>query len=391
MTRTAIVLFTRDLRVHANPALTAAAREADRVQPLFVLDDALLRDAGANRRAYLAEALDDLAGSLGGLTIARGETVAEAVKLARRLDARDVYLAEDASAFAKQREARLRRELDVHAFPSTSIVEPGELRSSTGGHYRIFTPYWRAWQSVPRRPVLPRPRVQLALDDDDRAPLSSRGASPGRQRGGESAARQRLTRFVRTGLAGYDDARDDLAADATSRLSADLHFGCLSPLEVAERTASSESFVRQLCWRDFFLQLLDATPSLAYADQRRRRMPWVDDDEALAAWREGRTGVPIVDAGMRQLAEEGWMHNRARLIVSSFLTKTLGLHWRHGADHFAQLLVDGDVASNSGNWQWAAGTGNDPRPNRILNPLRQARRFDPDGDYVRRYVPELRQ
>jgi deoxyribodipyrimidine photo-lyase len=183
-----------------------------------------------------------------------------------------------------------------------------------------------------------------------------------------------------------------LAANATSRLSPYLHFGCVPPFEVAARAGKhqqGEEFLRQLCWRDFFLQLLAANPSMVREDLHPGRRAWRSDDEAFARWREGRTGYPIVDAAMRQLAREGWLPNRARLIVASFLTKTLGLDWRLGADVFSQLLVDADLANNVGNWQWVAGTGTDTRPNRVLNPIAQATRFDPDGEYVRRYVSEL--
>jgi deoxyribodipyrimidine photo-lyase len=175
-------------------------------------------------------------------------------------------------------------------------------------------------------------------------------------------------------------------------LSAYLHFGCLSARTVLERASagpSTDAFARQLCWRDFHHQVLAARPDLPRVDYRSRGDRWRRDPSQADAWREGRTGYPIVDAGMRQLAAEGFMHNRARLIVASFLTKTLYLDWRLGAAHFASLLLDADVANNVGNWQWMAGTGNDTRPNRVLNPIRQAKRFDPEGAYVRRYVPEL--
>jgi deoxyribodipyrimidine photo-lyase len=158
---------------------------------------------------------------------------------------------------------------------------------------------------------------------------------------------------------------------------------------VAVRCANSDGYVRQLCWRDFYQQLLAANPALPREDLRSRCDRWRDDEDALHAWKEGRTGMPVVDAGMRQLAREGWMHNRARLLVASFLIKDLYLDWRAGQDHFLDVLVDGDLANNAGNWQWVAGTGTDTRPNRVFNPLRQAKRFDPHGDYVRRYVPEL--
>jgi deoxyribodipyrimidine photo-lyase len=190
----------------------------------------------------------------------------------------------------------------------------------------------------------------------------------------------------------YGDHHDDLATDRTSRLSPYLHFGCLSPLEVTERLdgrPGGEAYIRQLCWRDFHHQVTAAFGTIRTREYRPRRDRWRRSSRDLEAWQSGCTGYPIVDAGMRQLRQEGWMHNRARLITASFLAKDLYLDWRLGERHFFHWLVDGDVANNGGNWQWVAGTGNDTRPNRTFNPLRQALRFDPDGDYVRRYVPEL--
>ena len=390
--QTAIVLFTRDLRMHDNPALSAAVSAAQHVLPLFVLDDTLLGDAAAaNRLAFLGESLHDLRTSLGGLAIRRGETVSEVVRLARSVDAGAVFLTEDASPFAKRREQDLSDErLALNVFPSASAVVLDEVRTSTGGRYRVFTPFWRAWRAAPRRPVLDPPRVRPPAGVDlGELPDLGGGVSPGRARGGEQEGRRRMERFLAAGLAAYEARSDDLAADGTSGLSPYLHLGCISANELASRACGSEAFVRQLCWRDFFLQMLAASPSSLARDLRPRRAPWRQDPEALEAWRSGRTGYPIVDAGMRQLRSEGWLPNRARLIVASFLTKTLGIDWRHGARHFSHLLVDGDVASNTGNWQWVAGTGADTRGNRILNPLRQADRFDPQGDYVRRHVPEL--
>jgi deoxyribodipyrimidine photo-lyase len=217
-------------------------------------------------------------------------------------------------------------------------------------------------------------------------------ASPDRPPGGESAGRRRLSSFVETGLAAYTDRRDRLEPESTSQLSPYLHFGCVSAVELVQRVAErvgAEAFLRQLCWRDFYLQLLAARPDLPYTDYRPRGDEWHEDEEALTAWRDGLTGYPIVDAAMRQLRAEGWIPGRARLLAASFLVKDLRLDWRLGAAHFTELLGDGDVASNSGNWQWVAGTGTDTRPNRIFNPVRQAMRYDPAGDYIRRYVPEL--
>jgi deoxyribodipyrimidine photo-lyase len=205
-------------------------------------------------------------------------------------------------------------------------------------------------------------------------------------------ALEQLRTWAAAHLDEYEDRHDDLAGDATSRMAAHLHFGCLSPLEVATRLRDrpgGAAFVRQLCWRDFYHQVLAGRPETARQDYRSRGDRWRDDPEDLAAWKAGRTGFPLVDAGMRQLVAEGFMHNRARMVVASFLTKDLYLDWRDGAAHFMSLLADGDVANNQLNWQWTAGTGTDSNPNRIFNPTVQSTRFDPTGDYIRRYVPEL--
>ncbi len=224
------------------------------------------------------------------------------------------------------------------------------------------------------------------------ARLTAGEPSPGRAPGGESEGRRRARAFLRDDLAAYEDRHDDLPGDATSRLSPYLRFGCVSALELmlaARGRRGGGAFVRQLCWRDFHHQVLAANPSLPRRDYRPRGDRWSRSKRALAAWREGRTGYPLVDAGMRQLRAEGFVHNRARMAVASFLVKDLYVDWREGAWHFWDLLSDGEIANNAGNWQWVAGTGNDTRPNRVLNPVRQAERFDPEGHYVRRYVPEL--
>jgi deoxyribodipyrimidine photo-lyase len=224
------------------------------------------------------------------------------------------------------------------------------------------------------------------------ADLTSEPPSPELCVGGEAVGRALLRSWSDSELGQYGDRHDDLPGDGTSRLSPYLHFGCVSPLETALRCgerSGGEPFVRQLCWRDFHHQVTASFGAIATDDYRSRGDRWRRSASDLEAWQLGRTGYPIVDAGMRQLRQVGWMHNRARMITASFLTKHLYIDWRLGAAHFMRWLVDGDIANNSGNWQWVAGTGNDTRPNRVLNPLRQAERFDPSGDYVRRYIPEL--
>lgn len=229
----------------------------------------------------------------------------------------------------------------------------------------------------------------------DRASLSD--VSEGLAMGGETEGRRRLGAWLSRHADTYEEIHDDLAGDATSRLSPYLHFGAVSATEAVHRARArggtgAEAFVRQLCWRDFHQQVLAARPRSAVEDYRPRHDRWRRGEEAeadLKAWREGRTGYPVVDAALRQLAHEGWMHNRGRLLAASFLAKTLYLDWREGARHFLALLVDGDIANNQMNWQWVAGTGTDTRPHRVLNPVLQGKRYDPSGAYVRRWVPEL--
>jgi len=401
-----VVLFTRDLRVHDQHALRAATDLGGAVVPLFVHDAALAHAAGAHRRGFLAEALSDLRDSLrtlgGDLVVRRGDPVDEALRVAHATGAGSIVVGDDASAYAQRRRRRLERacereRIDLRVEDTVAAAPFGEPAPADRDHYRRFTPYWRRWRETPL-PMVADPPSRVVLPpglDVGTLPLEDRtsGAADARLRGGESAGRRRLERWLRDGVHAYEAARDLLAEDGTSRLSPYLHFGCVSAREAVERARAcgpaADEFVRQLCWRDFFLQLLRANPATASADLRHRDVVWRDDEEALSRWETGQTGVPIVDAAMRQLRREGWLHNRGRLIVASFLTRTLGIDWRLGAEVFFELLVDGDVASNAGNWQWVAGTGADSRPNRAFNPLRQAKRFDPAGVYVRRYVPEL--
>ena len=406
--RAAVVLFNRDLRVRDNPALTAAAR-AELTVPLFVLDEALLgsRFAAPNRVAFMLEALRDLDASLrkagARLFVRRGDPVAEAVAVARQCGANALHVSADWSAYARRREERLReacteQRIAFRAHAGTTVVEPGAVTPSGGDHFKVFTPYHRAWESVPLRSRASAPR-QLRAPGGlavGRVPsvdsLLRATPSPERAEGGETAGRKLMRAFLRGGLAAYADRHDDLAGDATSGISPYLRFGCISPRELLAEAGARPgyaAFVRQLCWRDFHHQVLAAFPELPRRDYRHRGDRWSRSRRAFEAWREGLTGYPIVDAAMRQLAREGRMHNRGRMIAASFLSKDLYLDWRWGARHFWDLLSDGEIANNAGNWQWVAGTGNDTRPNRVFNPIRQAHRFDPDGEYVRRYVPEL--
>jgi deoxyribodipyrimidine photo-lyase len=389
-----IVLFSRDLRVHDHPALAGAA-ERGPVLPLFVLDERLTRQS-ANRTAFLLGALEELRSELdrrgAPLVVRRGDPVREAIALAREIGADAIHLSADHSRYAKRREEALRGAIEVRAFPGVTVVPPGELTPAGAGHYRVFTPYWRRWSSARLRPLAAVPdmlepvEVEVEVEPgpipQPRQP-TGKSPSPRLPHAGEGAALERLAAFKRDGLESYGKRRDALAEDGTSRLSPYLRFGCISPrLVLAELPPSNgaEEFARQLCWRDFFAQLLDVHPRMR-SEGLHDGGGWERDDEALERWRNAETGVPVVDAAMRQLRDEGWMPNRARLIAAGYLTKTLGLDWREGERHFFELLVDGDPANNGGNWQWVAGVGTDTRP-RGFNAERQAKRFDPDGRYA---------
>ncbi|MFD8635327.1 cryptochrome/photolyase family protein [Streptomyces sp. NPDC059533] len=408
-----VVLFTSDLRLHDHPPLRAAVDAARETVPLFVRDPAVDRAgfAAPNRLAFLADCLTDLDAGLrergGRLVVRGGDTVAEVCAVVRQSEADEVHMAADHSAFARAREERLRQALEsegrrlyVHD-AVTTVVPPGDVTPQGSDHFAVFTPYFRRWSAEPLRTPLAAPRTVRVPHGlrSERLPTSASVAdvSEGLATGGETEGRRRLGAWMSRHADAYEERHDDLAGDATSRLSPYLHFGAVSPTEAVHRArsrggAGAEAFVRQLCWRDFHRQVLAARPATAVEDYRPRHDDWrrgADAEADLKAWREGLTGYPVVDAAMRQLAHEGWMHNRGRLLAASFLSKTLYVDWREGARHFLDLLVDGDVANNQLNWQWVAGTGTDTRPHRVLNPVLQAKRYDPYGAYVRRWVPEL--
>jgi deoxyribodipyrimidine photo-lyase len=403
-----VVLFTRDLRLHDHPALDAAVRAGGSVVPLFVLDPDLLRRT-SNRRRFLLESLVDLDRSLARcgsrLVVREGDVVARTLDVVAEAGVDAVHISADVSWLAQRREARLREALAAHAVdlyvhPGTYVVEPGEVAPPGKQMYSVFTPFHRAWAQVPRRAVLPAPTAigtPAEVPPGPRPdPAATHADSIDLPPGGETAARKHLEAYLASGASRYAEVRDDLAADATSRLSPYLRFGCVSANEVvaaAEGLQGTQELVRQVAWRDFYGQLLAHDPTIAWRDFRSPP----DDTPTTPAhpgylfecWQMGRTGIPLVDAGMRQLRREGWMHNRARMVTASFLTRRLGVEWQRGAEHFMRWLVDGDPANNSGGWQWVAGTGTDPRRSRSFNPVRQAERFDPTGAYVRRYVREL--
>lgn len=400
-----LVLFTRDLRLNDNPALWEACSVATEVVPLFVVDPELMRRS-PNRARFLTECLADLDRTLalrgGRLFVREGDVAARAVETALEAGCGEIFTTSDAGVRPARRVERLSTlatasGIRLRTFPGHAVVGPGAVAPHGTRAYRVFAPYLRAWSAAPRRAPVGTPRAIRVppnlsaghLPRPDRSRPTALELPPG----GEAAGRKRMRRFLAGGAGAYGEIRNDLAGDSTSRLSPYLRFGCISGAELeaaAQGIPGAKEFVRQLAWRDFFHQLMAEHPSMSRHDLRESpHEPLPVDVAMVAAWTAGRTGLPLVDAGMRQLLQEGWMHNRARLVAASFLTRRAGVPWQVGAAHFSQHLVDGDPANNAGNWQWVAGTGTAGRRSRPLNPARQAERFDRDGAYVRRYVREL--
>ena len=403
---TSIMWFRRDLRLRDHPALRAASEKGP-VLGLFVLDPALWAAAGPARRAWLAASLRSLDESTGGrLCIRMGAAAAVVPRLASEVGAEQVHVSNDFSPHGRARDTAVVEALPGNvegvATGTPYAVAPGSLTNQSGQPYKVFTPYSKAW----RRhgwddPVRAPAGVEWAKSDDDgrvEAMLDKalREAPDGMPAPGEDAAMRRFRSFLDHDVDDYDTARDAPGADRTSRLSPYLKYGVLHPRQLLAETAgkpsaSARTFETELAWRDFYADVLFHHPESAWTDLNK--VPGLTYDEpadAIDAWRHGTTGFPIVDAGMRQLLSEGWMHNRVRMITASFLTKDLHVWWPVGARHFLDHLVDGDLASNNHGWQWVAGTGTDAAPYfRVFNPVTQGLKFDPEGDYVRRWVPEL--
>jgi len=391
----------RDLRLADNPALGAASTDGADVLPVFVLDPVLLRPSGGPRRAFLAGALADLTDRC-GLLVVEGDPRRVVPELARDCAAESVHVAADFGPYGSRRDADVEQALgDVPLVRTGSpyAVAPGRVTKDDGTPYKVFTPYSKAWAAhgwrAPATDARTSWRRAPAGWADRRTTLT---ASSGAElpEPTEAAAHERWERFRAERLPAYADERDRPDLDRTSRLSADLRWGLLHPrtlLAGTGRDGGGEVWRKELCWREFYADVLHHSPGSArtWWDDRWQAMRLDASPVLFDAWREGRTGYPFVDAGMRQLLGEGWVHNRVRMVVASFLVKDLHLDWRLGARHFMSHLVDGDLASNQHGWQWVAGSGTDAAPYfRIFNPVTQGLRFDPDGDYVRRWVPELR-
>ncbi len=438
--RIAIHWFRRDLRLSDNTALAAARRACDVVVPVFVFDPNVLGapDIGAPRVAYLLDCLAQLRNRLAetgvSLIVRRGDPVSELVALARRIDADVVFANRDYGPYGRSRDAKVRKALarekvEFSDYGDLLLVEPWECVKDDGHPYTVFTPFARRWRGIPK--VAPERAVRLrslgaAIEKigDGAIPTLADlglGSSIELPAGGERAARQRLSRFVANRLESYASSRDLPVLDGTSNLSADLKFGTISARQVfasvgeamgpwlvdrdprrpgggttraeEERLTEMGPFVTELCWRDFYQAVLFHFPRVLRGPFRKTHagLEWPPaDPDLLRAWQEGRTGFPIIDAGMRQLRATGWMHNRLRMLTATFLTKTLLIDWRIGERFFMRHLVDGDHAANNGGWQWCASTGTDAAPYfRIFNPWLQSKKIDAGGGYIRRWVPEL--
>lgn len=417
---TTIWWIRRDLRLHDNQALSAALQAGTPVAPVFILDSNLLASdyVGEKRLAFLFASLRELDADLArlgsGLIVRRGDPKQVLGELFTELDAAGIYAEEDYSPYARQRDAAIERSLPLHLQQGLTMFPPGTVEKKSGGPYTVYTPFRKSWEALAppaRSSLLPAPSGLGSTADikAESIPGTPQWPEESDFPAGERAARKRLVEFTHGDDApvyAYKDLRNQVARDGTSMLSPYLRFGMLSLREAiihaleARQAApntkarqGAQTWLQELIWREFFINILFHFPDVMKHSFREnyRSIRWRNKDDEFRAWTEGQTGYPIVDAAMRQLLETGWMHNRARMIVASFLVKDLLIDWRWGECWFMQQLIDGDPASNNGGWQWSAGTGTDAAPYfRIFNPILQGKKHDPQGIYIRRWVPELR-
>jgi deoxyribodipyrimidine photo-lyase len=419
--KTVIWWIRRDLRLTDNQALAEALVQAEEVLPVFVLDPNILDrpTTGPARVAFMLGGLRQLDIGLrqrgSRLVVRRGNPAEALAALADETGAEAIFAEEDHSPYARQRDGEVAARLDLTLTGGRLVHPPGTVLKADGDPYTVFTPFSRTWRGLPLpgpTSVLPPPQAIPTPTQVNGLPIPRDPALPpdGPFPPGEVEAQRRLWRFIEgddPAIHHYGATRDRVDLDGTSGLSPYLRFGILSARQavvaaVAVRDAtfdenahsSADTWLNELIWREFYAHILAHFPHVVENSFRPQyeKIDWENDEGHFVAWCEGRTGYPLVDAAMRQLNQTGWMHNRARMVTASFLVKDLLIDWRWGERYFMQKLVDGDAASNNGGWQWSAGTGTDAAPYfRIFNPTSQAKKHDPNGEYARRWVPELAQ
>ena len=396
-----IIWFRRDLRIGDHPALLEAIKNSDEIVPLFILDKSQIEEAGAKLLAYMGQSLRALDESLGNkLHIIEGDQVEVLKDLIARYNVKEVHISDEYERYGAARDARVEAAgIPLVRTGSPYAVKPGRVvKPSDATPYRVYTPFYRAWRThgyrgpvaAPKDIKAPTPPAEYRNFPDFPFPDGVHVIEAG-----EAAALRRFKEFKKKGLDSYDENRNFASIDGTSKMSTYLKFGEIHPrtlLDGLDETKAQDTFRKEIAWREFYADVLFNNPDTdtEYYAPRFKEMRYDKPGKQFKAWCEGKTGYPFVDAAMRQLLLEGWMHNRTRMVVASFLVKDLHLEWQLGERFFAEHLVDYDVASNAHGWQWTAGTGTDASPYyRVFNPIEQGRRFDENGDYIRKYVPEL--
>jgi deoxyribodipyrimidine photo-lyase len=401
MTKTSIIWFRRDLRINDHPALLAAIESADQVIPLFILDKKQITEAGDKLLAYMGQSLRALDESLGNrLHIIEGDQVEILKELIALHGVEEVHISAEYERYGAERDSRVEAAgIKLVRTGSPYAVTPGRvLKPSDATPYKVYTPFYRGWRTHGyRAPAVTPKKFNVVQPTDKYRNFPDFPTPAGVQiiEAGEKAALSRFKSFTKNGLDTYDENRNLASIDGTSKMSTYLKFGEIHPRTLLENLGESkahDTFRKEIAWREFYADVLFNNPmtDVDYYAAKFAEMRYDKPGKQFKAWCEGKTGYPFVDAAMRQLISEGWMHNRTRMVVASFLVKYLHLEWQIGERFFAQHLVDYDVASNAHGWQWTAGCGTDASPYyRIFNPIEQGKRFDENGDYIRRYVPEL--
>ena len=399
--KAAIIWFRRDLRINDHPALLAAVESSEHVIPLFILDKTQIKEAGAKLLAYMAQSLRSLDESLGNnLHIIEGDQVEVLTALIKKYDVQEVHISAEYERYGAERDARVEAAgIKLVRTGSPYAVTPGRVvKPSDGTPYKVYTPFYRAWRTHGWRAPAKTPKsMKFVQPTSEYRNFPDFPLPKGVEiiKAGEAAALSRFKEFTKKGLDTYDENRNFAGIDGTSKMSSYLKFGEIHPRTLLENLGESkahDTFRKEIAWREFYADVLFNNPMTdrEYYAPRFADMRYDEPGAQFKAWCEGKTGYPFVDAAMRQLIQEGWMHNRTRMVVASFLVKDLHLEWQLGERFFAEHLVDYDVASNAHGWQWTAGTGTDASPYyRVFNPIEQGKRFDENGDYIRKYVPEL--